>query len=273
MVRFLITTGIIVSLLLAVIWFAQRTLIYFPDPYVRSATAAGLKDVEDVAFETEDGLTLQGWFSRPPLSPPPLTVVVFNGNAGNRSYRGDLANALRERGYAVFLFDYRGYGGNAGSPTERGLAADARAARAYLSKRADVDPSRLVYFGESLGSAVAVGLATEHPPAALVLRSPFTSLADVGAVHYPILPVRLLLRDRYDSIGRIRRIAAPLLVIAGSRDAIVPASQSRSLYEAAREAKTLVIIDGADHNDAALFSGAAMMESIATFLDRLHQAR
>jgi fermentation-respiration switch protein FrsA (DUF1100 family) len=273
MFRFLITTAVIVSLFLAVVWFAQRTLIYFPDSYVRDAAAAGLKDVEDVAFETEDGITLRGWFIRSPQSPPALTVVVFNGNAGNRSYRGDLARALRERGYAVLLFDYRGYGGNSGSPTEQGLAADARAARRYLATRADVDPSRLVYFGESLGSAVAVGLAVEHPPAALVLRSPLTSLADVGAVHYPILPVRMLLRDRYDSIGRISRLTAPLLVIAGSRDSIVPASQSRKLYEAAREPKTLVIIDGADHNDAALFSGAAMMESIATFLERLRAAR
>jgi fermentation-respiration switch protein FrsA (DUF1100 family) len=273
MLRLVLIIAVVVTLFLTMIWFAQRTLIYFPDPYVRDAAAAGLRDVEEVAFETDDGITLRAWFVRPPQSAPPFTVIVFNGNAGNRSYRGDLASALRERGYGVLLFDYRGYGGNSGSPTERGLAADARAARTYVSKRADVDASRLVYFGESLGSAVAVGLATEHPPAALVLRSPFTSMADVGAVHYPVLPVRLLLRDRYDSIGRIGGITAPLLVIAGSRDSIVPASQSRRLYEAAREPKTLVIIDGADHNDAALFSGAAMMESIATFLDRLRTAR
>ena len=163
----------------------------------------------------------------------------------------------------------RRYGGNAGAPTQSGLEADARAARAYLARRPDVDAARLVYFGESLGAAVAVGLATEHPPAALVLRSQFTSMADVGAVHYPILPVRLLLRDRYDSIGRIRRITAPLLVIAGSRDSIVPLDQSRRLYEAAAEPKTLMVIDGADHNDAALLIGSAMIESIATFLDRL----
>jgi uncharacterized protein len=269
LLRYLLTIAVVVTLLLAVVWFAQRTLIYFPDPYVRDAAAAGLSDVEQVAFDTEDGVKLGGWFvpGRPAASP--LTVVVFNGNAGNRSYRAALANALRERGHSVLLFDYRGYGENSGSPTQSGLEADARAARTYLTRRRDVDASRLVYFGESLGAAVAVGLAAEHPPAALVLRSPFTSMADVGAVHYPALPVGLLLRDRYDSIGRIGRIAAPLLVIAGSRDSIVPLAQSRRLYEAAREPKTLVVIDGADHNDAALLIGASMMQSIATFLDRL----
>ena len=269
MLRFLLTLAVVVTVLLAVIWLAQRTLIYFPDPYVRDAAAAGLSDVEQVAFETEDGVKLGGWFVPARQSASPLTVVVFNGNAGNRSYRGSLASALRDRGYAVLLFDYRGYGGNSGAPTQSGLEADARAARAYLARRPDVDAARLVYFGESLGAAVAVGLAAEHRPAGLVLRSPFTSMADVGAVHYPILPVRLLLRDRYDSIGRIRRITAPLLVIAGSRDSIVPLDQSRRLYEAAAEPKTLVVIDGADHNDAALLIGAAMMESIATCLDRL----
>ena len=273
MLRFLLTIAVVVTLFLAVVWFAQRTLIYFPDPYVRDAAAAGLSDVETVAFETADGVKLGGWFVPARQAAAPMTVVVFNGNAGNRSYRGSLASALRDRGYAVLLFDYRGYGGNAGAPTQNGLEADARAARAYLAQRPDVDASRLVYFGESLGAAVAVGLAAEHPPAALVLRSPFTSMADVGAVHYPILPVRLLLRDRYDSIGRIARIAAPLLVIAGSRDAIVPFAQSRQLYEAAAEPKTLVVIDGADHNDAALLVGSAMLQAVDTFLDGLKIAK
>ena len=122
----------------------------------------------------------------------------------------------------MLLLDYRGYVGNPGSPSEDGLLADARAARAYLLSRADVDPARLVYFGESLGAAVAVALAAEHPPAALILRSPFTSLADIAAVHYPFLPAGLMLRDRYESIERIGRVRAPLLVVAGQRDRIVP---------------------------------------------------
>ena len=140
-------------------------------------------------------------------------------------------------GLSVLLFDYRGYGGNPGRPSEDGLAADARAAQAWLAAQPDVDPDRIAYFGESLGAAVAVGLAVQRPPAALVLRSPFTSLADVGAVHYPWLPVRRLLLDRYPSIERIASVHAPVLVIAGDRDDIVPAALSKRLYDAAAEPK------------------------------------
>src|SRR5262249_54941293 len=165
--------------------------------------------------------------------------------AGNRAYRSPLAAALQRHGFQVLLFDYRGYGGNPGTPSQNGLAADARATRAYLGSRSDVDLSRLVYFGESLGTAVALDLALRQPPAALVLRSPFTSIADVGQYHYPFLPVRLLLRDRFSAIDQIRRIRVPLLVIAGGRDRIVPIDNTRRLYEAAIAPKTLLILPDA----------------------------
>ena len=169
----------------------------------------------------------------------------------------------------MLLFDYRGYGNSAGSPDERGLALDARAARRYLLSRPDVDAAGLVYFGESLGAAVAVELAAEHPPAALVLRSPFTSMADVGAYHYPILPVRLLLRDRYAAIDRIAHVRAPLLVIAGGNDRIVPLEQSRRVHDAARSPKAFVIIEGADHNDAALNAGPIVVAETMRLLAQL----
>jgi uncharacterized protein len=197
-------------------------------------------------------------------------VVVFNGNAGNRSYRAPLASALQARGHAVLLFDYRGYGGNPGTPTESGLKEDARAARAYVVGRPDVDRERVVYFGESLGTGVAVTLAAEHAPAALVLRSPFMSMVDVGRMHYPILPVRWFLRDRYTSGGRMAGIRSPLLVIAGDRDSVIPIEQSRQLYDAATStsAKELLIIRGADHNDAALLDGDEMIAAVDAFLQR-----
>jgi fermentation-respiration switch protein FrsA (DUF1100 family) len=198
------------------------------------------------------------------------TVIVFNGNAGNRAYRAELAARLSARGLSVFLFDYRGFGDNAGAPTEEGLALDARAVRRYVLSRDDVDPRRLAYFGESLGSGVAVRLAVEHPPHAVILRSPFTSFVDVGRFHYPFLPVRWLLSDRYPSLDRIARIASPLLVIAGSNDTIVPASQSRRLFEAAREPKRLVIIEGADHNDEVLFAGEKVVGAVSSFLRGLN---
>ena len=178
--------------------------------------------------------------------------------------RAPLAAALNRMGYSVLLFDYRGYGGNSGRPTEDGLAADARAAEAWLAAQPGVE--RVAYFGESLGAAVAVGLAVQRPPAALVLRSPFTSLPDVGAVHYPWLPVRRLLLDRYPSIERIASVSAPLLVIAGDRDDIVPLSLSKRLYDAAAEPKRFVLVPGAGHNDPALLDGPRMLAEVEGFL-------
>jgi fermentation-respiration switch protein FrsA (DUF1100 family) len=173
---------------------------------------------------------------------------------------------LQHHGLQVLLVDYRGYGGNLGTPTENGFAADSRAAHAYLAARPDVDASRIAYFGESLGTAVAIDLAVEHPPAAIVLRSPFTSMADVGQFHYPFLPVRLLLRDRFAAIDQIRRIRVPLLVIAGGRDQTVPIENSRRLYDAAVAPKTLLVLPNADHNDDELLAGEEMIRAIVNFL-------
>jgi uncharacterized protein len=196
---------------------------------------------------------------------PGPAVLVCNGNGGNRSLRAALADALSGMGLHVLLFDYRGYGGNPGHPSEEGLAADARAAQAYLAGRPEVDPDRLVYFGESLGAAVALRLAVERPPAALVLRSPFASLAEVGRLHYPLAPMSLL-RDRYDSAAMVGRLAAPLLVVAGGRDRIVPAGHSRRLFAAAPQPKRLVVLEGADHNDHELLAGPRLLAELRAFL-------
>jgi uncharacterized protein len=256
---------VVAALLLApigLLWAFQRHLIYLPAPRAVPPAASVLPGAEEVAFTTADGLRLGGWFVPAgavgnPASRSPA-VLVCNGNGGNRSLRAALA--------AVLLFDYRGYGGNPGHPSEEGLAADARAARAYLAGRAEVDPERLVYLGESLGAAVALRLAVERPPAALVLRSPFASLAEVGRLHYPLVPVSLLLRDRYDSAALAGRLAAPLLVVAGGRDRIVPASHSRRLFAAAPEPKRLVVLDGADHNDHDLLAGPRLLAELRAFL-------
>lgn len=253
-------------LILAALWLLQRRLIYLPFGVVPLASAS-LHGAEEVSLPTEDGLELGAWFV--PGEEDATAVLVFNGNAGNRSLRAELAEALAIHGLSVLLFDYRGFGGNAGSPSESGLETDARAARDYLASRPEVDPTRIVYFGESLGAAVALELSTEHPPAALVLRSPFTSLTDVGRVHYPFLPVALLLRDRYPSIELIEEVEAPILVVAGERDRIVPPIQSRRLYEAASEPKRLVVIEGADHNDHALATGEPLVSETISFLRAL----
>jgi fermentation-respiration switch protein FrsA (DUF1100 family) len=267
----LLTLGVIAVAWLALVvyvWLTQRSLIYLPDS--RAPDPALLPPGgEAVQIETDDGLALDGWFlpaaGRNPEPGP--AVVVFNGNAGNRGDRVPLGLALSDSGLHVLLVDYRGYGGNPGSPSETGLLADARAAAALLATRPEVDLERIVYFGESLGGAVAVALAVERRPAALILRSPFSSLASMGRRHYPYLPMwDPLLWDRFESRGAVARLDAPLLVIVGSADGIVPPEESRAVYDAAPEPKSWVVIEGAHHNDPALLDGDEMRAAITDFL-------
>jgi hypothetical protein len=250
---------------LGLLYTFQRNLIYFPYESVPRARQA-LPTAEEARFTTEDGLELGAWFMPATGGEPAPAVLVANGNAGNRSHRAPLARELASMGVGVLLFDYRGFGGNSGHPSEEGLRRDARAAREFLAGRDDVDPDRLVYYGESLGAAVALRLAAEHPPAGLVLRSPFTSLAAVGRLHYPWLPVDLLIRDRYESLATVARVEVPLLVIAGEDDEIVPITQSRALYQAAAGPKRFVAIQGAGHNDPELLVGSRVLAEIERFL-------
>src|SRR5680860_894324 len=192
--------------------------------------------------------------------------LVLPGNAGNRSLRAPLAILLAGAGLDVLLVDYRGFGDNPGRPSREGLLADARAARVALRERSAADA--VVYYGESLGGAVTVALAGEQAPDALVLRSPFTSLTDVGRLHYPFLPVALL-RDRFAVEEDIRSYAGPVLVVAGERDRIIPPAQSRRVAEAAPGSAKYVEVPGADHNDAALLAGDRLIEAVVTFLARV----
>lgn len=257
-----VTLATAAVLVLSGLWLLQRRLIYFPVSEVPpiSSTLPGARIVK---ISTGDGLTLTGWFVAPPA--PTAAVLVLNGNAGNRADRAHLAMALVERGYEVLLFDYRGYGGNEGSPSEEGLALDAAAAFTVLGEVATAD--RSIILGESLGAAVAARLAVESPPTAMVLRSPFPSLSEVAAVHYPYLPARLLLRDRYDISQTVSTLEIPVLVVAGSADSIVPTSLSRAVYEAASPNAHWAVIEGADHNDPALSSGQPLLDAIDRFLD------
>lgn len=270
---FMLAGSVVVAGIMVLAWMFQRTLIYFPFGEVPGPRDVGLTQAEIVAFPTADGLTLHGWFVPSSGSPSAHTVLVFNGNAGNLAYRAPLAAALQRQGLQVLLFDYRGYGGNEGKPTEVGLRADAQAAHDYLLERGDVDASRLIYFGESLGTALAIAMAAEHPPAGVILRSPFTSLAEVGQAHYPFLPVRFLLQDRFAAIDEIQRVTCPVLVIAGDRDRIIPVGQSRRLYEAVTSTKDLVILEAADHNDFELLAGDEMLAAIRRFLGQLAVTR
>ncbi len=252
---------------LAFLWWTQRSLMYFPSSAPVASAGQAIAGAQDVQLVTRDGLRLGAWFVPGSGPPPRPTVLIANGNAGDRSDRVPLAAALSRAGYSVLLFDYRGYGGNAGSPTEAGLLDDARAAADHLRDRDDVDHARIAYLGESLGSGVVTALAVERPPVALVLRSPFTSFAEVGSHHYPWLPVALFIRDRYPIDEQIQRVTAPVLIIAGDADDIVPLRFSRAVYEKAAQPKRLVVIDRAGHNSPEFLAGARMMTAIIQFLE------
>jgi uncharacterized protein len=270
-VRRLVRAGLVVAVVLAVLsgllWGLQRRLVYFPDAGPVPAAGAVLPGARDVVLQTSDGLRLGAWFL-PGRDAEAPAVLVANGNGGHRGLRAPLAAALAGRGLAVLLFDYRGYGGNAGSPSEEGLARDVRAARAHLLEEAGVPPDRLLYLGESLGAAVVTELATEHPPAGLVLRSPFVDLAAVGAAHYPFLPVRALLRDRYPVAERVATIRVPTTVVLGGADSIVPPAQSRAVATAAAGLHRLVEVPGADHNDRVLLDGDALVDAVVELAGR-----
>jgi fermentation-respiration switch protein FrsA (DUF1100 family) len=259
MIQGLVVGAIALTVLVASLWLFQRRLIYLPD---RSVVPSP-REAAVVTMTTDDGLELSAWVI-PPDGPMVATVVVFNGNAGNRGHRLPLADTLSASGFEVVLFDYRGYGDAPGNPSQAGLEADARAVGRFLDERGS-DP--VLYFGESLGAALAVYLAGDRPPDALVLRSPFSSLADVASVHYPLLPVGLLLRDRFPVAGPIGHLDVPVLVIAGEEDSIVPLRQSRAVFDAASGPKEMIVVDGAHHNDAELAAGASLGPTVRRFLE------
>jgi uncharacterized protein len=260
-----VTVVVVVVVVVALAWVFQRRLIYLPFG-APGAAGAYLHGGRDVVLHTEDGLDLTAWWAPATGPARDTTVLVAPGNGGSRELRAPLARALAAEGFDVLLVEYRGYGGNPGSPTEEGLAADVGAAYRYLVEERGVAPERLVLFGESLGGAPLTRLATERPVGALVLRSPFTSLADVGARAYPFLPVRALLRDRFPLLEQVRSVRAPVAVVAGAADEIVPVEQSRAVAEAADAA--YVELPGVRHNDAALNSGPAVVDAVVRISGR-----
>ena len=254
LLRGLLVVALLTGAVMAMLWAIQRQLIYLPDTARVPPAGEVIEGARDVTLHTDDGLELGAWFvpARGSAWRTPMAVLVAPGNGGNRGSRASLAEELSERGLAVLLLDYRGYGGNPGSPTEDGLAADADAAVDALAKQG-YPPERVIYFGESLGSGVVAALQARHPPAGVVLRSPFTDLADLGAHHYPYLPVRLLLRDRFPVVEHVSWSRVRVTVIYGHSDWVVPSRLSERVADAAPSLVERLVIRGADHNDAVMF--------------------
>ena len=253
-----LSLGLAVGMLTA--W--QRQLIYFPDRTTVPSAAEVVPGARDITLQTSDGLVLGAWFVPAGRAPDlDMAVLVAPGNAGNRSGRLGLATELSRRGLAVVLMDYRGYGGNPGSPSEDGLARDAMAGALALDELG-YPAGRTIYFGESLGTGVVAALQARRAPAGLVLRSPFTELSDVGAHHYPWLPVRTLLQDRFQVSGLLSASDVPVTVIYGDRDSVIPTELSARVADEATSLVDRVVIRGADHNDPVMF-GPRVAEAVA----------
>lgn len=256
--------AIVYGVMLGWLYLSQRALLYYPDPTPVKPAEAGFPDMAEVAYETEDGLTLVGWYKRAQGGKP--TLVYFHGNAGNLGNHSWIARPFIDAGYGMLLATYRGYGGNPGSPTEAGLIKDGRAAIRYLREKQGLNASGLVIYGMSLGTGIAVPLAAETGPKGLILQSPFTSIADVGQHHYWYAPVKWLARDRYESVKRIGEVKAPVLVIYAEADRIIPPKFSLALYEAANRPKTIRAVAGAGHND---LSGEGGVQLVLEFLKEI----
>lgn len=221
--------------LLALMYLFQRSLMYFPDTTRYVPAAAGLPRAEEVTLQSSDGEKLIAWHVAPRVDKP--IVLYFQGNAGGLNLRVNRFSWLTADGTGLLALNYRGYGGSTGSPSEQGLIRDAQAA--YDFARARYPAKRIVLFGESLGTGVAIALAAGNEIGALILDAPFTSAAAVGAAAYPFVPVRWLIKDSFRSDERIGRVSAPLLVLHGERDAVIPISFGERLFALAREPKRM----------------------------------
>jgi uncharacterized protein len=226
----------------------ERSVVFQPACYPQGDWQPVGLEFEDAWFASAEGTRLHGWYV--PHEQPRATVLYCHGNGGNVSYWADVARVLHDRlCVSVMLFDYRGYGRSEGTPSEPGALADARAARAWLARREGIAENRIVLMGRSLGGGVAVDLAAADGARGLVLESTFTSIPDVGQTMYPLLPIRMLMQTRFNSLRKIGDYHGPLLQSHGTADRLIPPAIARRLFDAANEPKQFVPIPGGDHND------------------------
>ena len=243
----------------ALVYVTQRSLMYFPERLRTAPAAAGFAAATEVMLDTADGEKVIAWHV-PPRGDKPV-VLYFHGNGGSLRYRVERFRALAADGTGLIALSYRGYGGSTGSPTEAGLIADAVAAYRFAAAR--TAPERIAIWGESLGAGVGIALAAEHKIGRMVLEAPFDSAAEIGARVYWFLPVRLLMKDQFRSDLRIGRVAAPLLFLHGTADAVVPIASGERLLALANEPKRMVRFPGGGHNGLDAYGA---LEAVREFL-------
>lgn len=270
MAGWLATGAVVYGGLLTGLYLFQRQLLYHPASSVPDIAQSGVPDMRPVALVTADGLNLLGWYRAP--QPGKKLLVYFHGNAGHIGHRGYKARRYLDAGHGVLLVSWRGFGGNAGKPTEQGLMFDARAALEF-ALGAGHSPKEIVLYGESLGSGPAVILAAEsaaagRPLGGVALEAPYTSMIDLAQHHYFYIPARYLLADRFEAVRSVADIAAPLYVVHGERDRTVPVQYGRALFDAAREPKQALWLSDGEHND--LYDHGAA-QAVLRFMDGLQE--
>jgi fermentation-respiration switch protein FrsA (DUF1100 family) len=268
--------GLFYAFACAYLWVEQRSLIFLPDAVVRRTPADLGLAFREVSIPMQGGNAVSAWWlpAEPESAPTTAVLLYLHGNDGNLGREADRLRSLHEYGFPVLAIDYRGYGRSGGpKPSESQVYEDATAAWDYLVGTRGVDPRRIVIYGHSLGGAVAVELALRRGPACgVVLEATFTSMSDMGRLAYPWLPVDRLLRERFDTLRKVSRLALPLLFVHGTADAEIPSAMSEKLYGAARGDKWLVLVPGAGHEEALPAGGVPLLEAV-TRLGRMCGAR
>ncbi len=238
---------IYVSMLVG-LFMAQRDMMYFPVHAKPAIQGMGIIGLEEINVQTDDGLTLFGWY-KAPMNANRQVIIWFHGNTGDVSQTANSVLPFIHEGYGVLMPEYRGFSTNPGTPSEKGFYSDARAFMLWLQAQG-VPETRTIVYGQSLGSGPAVQMANEFPlVSTLVLEAPFTSALDVASRNYPFVPTDMMLKDRYDNMSKIKSIRAPLIVVHGERDTVIPFIYGKTLFDAAPEPKSMIAIPDGGHNN------------------------
>ena len=249
-----------------ILFLMQSKLLYYPDLPSRKLTASPVDiglDYSPVTIKTSDGVTIHGWFVA--AQPEKGTLLFFHGNAGNISHRLDSIKIFHDLGLSTYIIDYRGYGQSQGVISEQGSYLDAEAAWDYLTQTRKIPAEQIIVFGRSLGAAIAAHIAANHLPGALILESAFTSVPDMAARLYPVLPVRLLSRLQYNTKKMLGSVSCPVLIIHSPDDEIIPFENGLQLYDSARQPKELLRISGG-HNEGFLVSSSRYSDGLSKFI-------
>lgn len=247
MMKLFIALFLCYAVLVVALFFFQRKLLYFPDRNIMPPESYGLEGFADLRATSADGTRVQLWYKAAQSGFP--TIIYFHGNAAHLGNRAGTYHSFTQAGFGLLALSYRGYGKSEGTPSENGIYQDARAAIAYARHELNIPANKLIYYGESLGSGVAIQVANEQPPGAVVLEAPYTSVAQRAAEIYFYVPVQLLIRDRFESYRKIGGVHAPLLILHGLQDTVIPIAHGKAILAQANEPKQAYFFPNIGHND------------------------